>query len=119
MKNETCSDLIMQKMASRNEDLEEIYDKMNNFEDDEMSEEGMDEYANLPLEISEFRTIRVLFSTGGPSDWLDIKIDDDGEVLRVIYHYSDWFDHAETEVSKNSYLWQYAEEQADLQVANN
>lgn len=105
-------------MQSMNETLEEIYDKTNQFDDEEANEEGMDEYINLPLSIETFKIIKVLFSTGGPADWIEIKVDEDvGEVIDVNYHFSDWFDHAQVKVEKNSYLWQYAEERAELERA--
>jgi hypothetical protein len=116
MSNPTCSERIAKQMQSMNETLEELYDKINQFEDSEVNEEGMDEYINLPLSIETFKIIKVLFSTGGPADWIEIKVDeDDGEVIDVDYHFSDWFDHAQVKVEKNSYLWQYAEERAELE----
>jgi hypothetical protein len=119
MSNPTCSERIAEQMQSRNETLEEIYDKMNDYDDDEKSAEGSDEYAYLPLEITSYKVIKIVFSTGGPSDWLEIKLDYDDEVSKVSYHFQDWFDHAEMEVKKNTYLWQYAEEHAELQKINN
>lgn len=119
MSEPTCADEIKSKLNSVNEQLEEIYDKMNNFDNDEVNEEGLDEYADFPLEISQYKVIKILFSTGGPADWIEIMIDDDGEIRKIDYHYSNWFDHAQMSVDKNTYLWQYAEEQVELQLANN
>jgi hypothetical protein len=99
-----------------NETLEELYDKMNQTDDMELNDEALEEYINLPLSIDTFKTIKVLFSTGGPADWIEIRVDEeDGEVLDVEYHFQDWFDHAQVKVQKNSYLWQYAEERAELE----
>jgi len=114
MSNPTCSERIAEQMQSMNETLEELYDKI--IEDPELNEEGLEEYINLPLSIETFKIIKVLFSTGGPADWIEIKVyEDDGEVIDVEYHFSDWFDHAQVKVEKNSYLWQYAEERAELE----
>ena len=116
MSNPTCSERITDQLQSMNETLEELYDNINQHEDIDLNEEAMEEYINLPLSIDRFKVIKVLFSTGGPADWIEIKVDeDDGEVIDVDYHFSDWFDHAQVKVEKNSYLWQYAEERAELE----
>lgn len=116
MSNPTCSERISEQMKSMNETLEEIYDKTGQSENHELYEEGMDEYVNFPLEIETFKIIKVLFSTGGPADWIEIKVDEnDGDVFGVDYHFQDWFDHAQLKVDRGSYLWQYAEERADLE----
>lgn len=69
----------------------------------------------LPLSIEIVRHVKVLFGTGGPADWLDIRLGDDGSVAAVVYHFADWFDHAEQHVRKDSPLWQYAEQVAEVE----
>ena len=61
-----------------------------------------------PLGVSAYTTFKVELSTGGPADWLEVVCTgdtpkyeatrDDGayyEVERIVYHFADWFDHAE------------------------
>jgi hypothetical protein len=104
----TCAELVYEKMLDRSVQIEEINDIMGDIESDsEKIEEAVEELNNLALEISSFKVIKILFSTGGPSDWLEAKIDDDGELFQLSYHYADWFDHAEVNVPINSYLWDY------------
>jgi hypothetical protein len=104
-----CVDLVGEKMWERSSQIEELNDIL---EDEEKTTEEHDEafyeLENLPLEISAYRIVKVLFSTGGPGDWIEIKVNDYEEVLGVTYHYQDWFDHAEIKVPDNSYLWDYA-----------
>lgn len=105
----SCADRIDKQMESRENDLEEIYDQIES-EDIEVTEEGWTNYHSLPLEIVEYRVVKILLSTGGPADWIEVTLDNDDEIVRMSYHFSDWFDHAEKSVSRNSYIWQYASE---------
>jgi hypothetical protein len=105
----TCAELVYEKMLDRSVQLEEINDIINDIESDgEKIEEAVEELNNLALEISSFKVIKILFSTGGPSDWLEAKLDDEGDLIGLTYHYADWFDHASSNVPENSYLWDYA-----------
>lgn len=38
-------------------------------------------------------------STGGPADYLEVHVDSDNEITSIVYHFADWFDHAEQELS--------------------
>jgi hypothetical protein len=68
--------------------------------------ERADEY---PLGISAYRVFRIELSTGRPADWLEVVCSGDTpryegpsgepyEVERIVYHFADWFDHAEDEL---------------------
>lgn len=89
-------------------------------------EEDYDEdtLSNFGLEVTRKVTLNFLMSTGGPADWLEILCDEERHgtngvtgadpysvltVERVTYHFSDWFDHAEREVSEGSPLYELAE----------
>lgn len=63
---------------------------------------------NLPLSIETVKETTVTLSWGGPSDYLHIT-HNEGEVLRVVYRFSDWFDTAIVELDEVSPLWDYAE----------
>lgn len=113
-KDKTCAERIQDQMTSRNVQIEEIYDKMQS-DNDEEQESGFEEYHELPLEIVEYKVIKILLSTGGPADWIEAKIDETGYPVSMEYHFQDWFDHASTKIYNDSYLWQYASEMIDLQ----
>lgn len=118
-KEKKCADLVLEKMTDRSSQLEEINDILSNDEvDEDKKEEALDELNNFALEISSFtfKVIKILLSTGGPADWLELEVDDEGSPRRLTYHYSDWFDHAEIKVPKNSYLWDYAMQIAELEI---
>lgn len=105
----TCSERIADAMASRQIDLEEIYEKISS-DDREISSEGYDEIQEFALEISSYKVIKILLSTGGPADWIEVTLDDDNYIRGMKYFYQDWFDCASMTLYKDSYLWQYASE---------
>lgn len=107
-KKETCADLVKSKMFERNLDLEALYDIINDSESEEEIEEARESIDYLALEITEQKSYKILLSTGGPSDWIEVQVHDDNSVKQMAYHYADWFDHAETEIYSNSWLWEYA-----------
>jgi hypothetical protein len=70
-------------------------------------EGALDEVTNLPLCIETKQETTITLSYGGPADYLHIT-HDKGEVLRVVYRFSDWFDTATEELDETSPLWDYA-----------
>jgi len=84
---------------------------------DELRERATQRRYEIPLGVSSYRVFRVDLSTGGPGDWLEIVTSGDMpayeitrapgsqelsgeayEIERIVYHFADWFDHAETEL---------------------
>jgi hypothetical protein len=66
------------------------------------------------LSINATRVMRIMFSWGGPSDWIEVeleKVDRWFEVTSVVYHYADWFDHAKRKLTQQQApaLWRLAE----------
>jgi hypothetical protein len=106
----TCAQLVYQKMMERNEQLDEIETIISDIEStEEMISEAVEELHTLALGHEVRRTIKIHLSTGGPADWIEVILDlDDDYIYGMNYHYADWFDHAETTIEKNSYLWDYA-----------
>lgn len=116
-KEKKCADLVLDKMIERSSQLNDINTIISDVESsEEQVEEALEELNNLALEISSFKVIKILLSTGGPADWLELEIDDEGSPRRLTYHYSDWFDHAEIKVPEKSYLWDYAMQIAELEI---
>jgi hypothetical protein len=67
-----------------------------------------------PLSIQANTVLTVMFSWGGPSDWLEVILGDGhgaDRVERIAYHYAEWFDHAERDISATECpaLWRAAE----------
>lgn len=109
-KNLSCEDRIESEKKSREETLKEIFSKLSS-SDYETNDEGYDELTDLAMSVEEFTVIKCLFGTGGPADWLEIVVTDyKEEIVKVIYHFADWFDHAEMVVEEDSPLYEYAEQ---------
>jgi hypothetical protein len=68
-----------------------------------------------PPSLGAKRVLKIIFSWGGPSDWLEVELDrhERGgyEVAQLTHHFADWFDHAERAVSESEApaLWRLAE----------
>lgn len=67
-----------------------------------------EQLAELPLCIETVKETTVTLSYGGPADYLHIT-HNEGDILRVVYRFSDWFDTATVELDETSPLWEYAE----------
>jgi hypothetical protein len=108
----TCQDLIQSKYEETASYMETIIDAIANDEEIE-GEDANTVFWDLPLEITSSRVIKILFSTGGPADWINVFVDSDNYIQYIEYHYQDWFDHASMKVSKNSYIYEYAQRVVD------
>lgn len=65
---------------------------------DELNDAAQTAMWELPLGITTQTVHRIDLSMGGPADWLEVFADSDGDITRVVYHFADWFDHAEVEL---------------------
>ena len=59
-----------------------------------LADEAQTTIYEMPLSVETIRTVKVLLSTGGPADWFEAQLDDDGDIRRIEYVYQDWFDGA-------------------------
>ena len=92
----TCADLIIANKVSREQDIAVMFSAENH--------EGLCE---LPLSVDTSKLTTVTFSWGGPADFLEIE-HNDGDILKVVYVYQDWFDDARTNITEGA-LWNYAQ----------
>lgn len=111
MSDKTCAERIEQHKMDRNAYLEDINYKIGDDEiSEEMRDQALEELSYFALEISSYKTVKILLSTGGPSDWIEVEIDENDEIIGMKYHLSDWFDHASVRINRSDYLWDYAYE---------
>jgi hypothetical protein len=104
-----CAEKIASELKDREEYLSDLYAVI----DSDTAEE--EEQDNAREEIQEMaygidtRTIsRVIWSGGGPADYLEITRNELGEILLVEYLYEDWYDGAKLIVSEDSPAYRYA-----------
>tara|TARA_R110000787_G_scaffold110744_1_gene219425 strand:+ start:639 stop:1052 length:414 start_codon:yes stop_codon:yes gene_type:complete len=57
----------------------------------ESAQERAQEY---PAGVSKQTVYKVEISGGGPASWLEVWIND-ADITAIVYHFSDWYDHAE------------------------
>lgn len=94
-KNPTCADLIATHLSGRVGDMEEQLAALSMAEDGDQCEQAETVRYEYPLHVGEMkRCFRLELSTGGPADWMDIILEDDGSLDRIMYHYQDWGDGA-------------------------
>ena len=62
---------------------------------DDLCDAAQERLYEYPLSIQTLRVHRIDISTGGPGDWLEAFVDEDGDIDRIVYHFNDWYDHAE------------------------
>ena len=107
MNNLKCADLIQQKFQDRNNDISDIFQLKNDYQEYENSYEALNEFG-LSIDYIEPNTfedqkngyIRYQLSYGGPSDELRFYIDDNKELYKCDYAYLDWFDGAVIDVTE-------------------
>jgi len=75
-------------------------------EDDDISEYSIHEFA---LGMDSKTIVNITLGTGGPGDYLECWLDESHKMYRVVYHFTDWFDHAEIGVDRDSCVWEYAQ----------
>jgi hypothetical protein len=91
--------------------LDEIGADPENDSMEDIAEKARERISEYPLGVSSNRVFRIDLSTGGPADWLEVSTSGDTpcyesantgehyEITDITYHFADWFDHAETELS--------------------
>lgn len=82
--------------------------------EDEQQDAAIDRLREYPLAVSVRTVFRVDLSTGGPGDWFEVSCTggeerygggygiegrEPLEVESITYHFNDWFDHAERQLS--------------------
>lgn len=110
--DDSCEARIESNMNQREQYLESLYDAIDSESSFEGYDDARDALNDLPLSIDKYEMVKILLSTGGPGDWLEVFVDTNNgaTIIRIEYHFNDWFDHASRDVSKSSYIWQYASE---------
>lgn len=108
----TCVQRIRQELADREATYADIWRALDN---PNATNDDLDaaDAELIPLGLEVRPVVSVQLSWGGPADWLEIELENDNghDIRRVTYHFADWFDHAEREVSEQGApaLWRAAE----------
>jgi hypothetical protein len=111
-KDKSCADLIAGELADREQQLADIYTLADDGDDN-----AREQIYEMAYGIDRREIIRVIWSGGGPADYLEIT-HNDGDILRVEYLYQDWFDGARIDVLEGSAAYRYAEEILELEMVS-
>ena len=112
MRERSCADLIASELSDREQQLKDLYTLADDGNDD-----AREEIYEMAYGIDRREILRVIWSGGGPADYLEIT-HKDGDILRVEYLYQDWYDGARLDVSEESAAYRYAEEIVELEMVN-
>ena len=108
----TCAQRIEDYLNDREEYLSELFDAIDNNEPFDGYDDPTESLYDYGLGISTRIVVKIEISAGGPSDWLEVIVDNDSgypEIDKITYHFADWFDHAEMKVSVDSPFYRYVE----------
>jgi len=107
-KQKTCAELIDSELADREEQISELFAKIDS-EDSKQNDEGWEELHEFGYGVSVYSVARVTWSGGGPADFIEITYDKH-DLIKVEYVYQDWFDGARVAVEENSAVYRYAQD---------
>lgn len=98
IKNNTCAGRIKDSLTSLNEDLTNA-----------MNDPDHDDYFNdTVLSIDTYKVTKLCLSYGGPSSYIEIMTDSEGEIMSVTYRFSDWYDTATLEIEEGTPAYDFA-----------
>jgi len=95
------------------ETLEAFEENLAEYQEDPENEE-LDPFSDI-LEVTEYKTVHVLLSWGGPSSWLDIQVDKYGEIRDITFGYAWWSEPVEITVDRSSAVGQFAADVIEFQ----
>ena len=108
MQDAACDNRIEQQLSGREEEFRQLFARARS-EEVAVQEEAYGELEALPIGSTRQHVVKIELSWGGPADWLEVWVDQDGTVDHVRYHFADWFDHAERKVAYGTPLWRAAD----------
>lgn len=92
----TCEERIQGHLDRWLEDMRKFkrtLDKAYKLNADDAIEELYQRHNEKPIGYSKYTVHRIEYSWGGPQDYFEAW-EDDGEVVKISYHFLDWFDGA-------------------------
>ena len=113
-KNEsTCADRIQKSLADREEYLLEMMQAIDEGREFDGYDDAYEAFNDFHLGLSVYKTVKIELSTGGPADYIEAVLDDYGDIVKVSYHFADWFDHASLRIPEKTTMHEYVERLLD------
>jgi hypothetical protein len=113
-KEATCSERIASRLASEEENLRDIFRKIDGDGETGEFEEGYEELHEYALGADTRQETVITLSWGGPASYLEVA-HRGADIYTVTYRFSDWFDTATQELDEESPLYRYAQELINIQ----
>ena len=109
-----CADKIAKELESREFYLADLYERIDSYDaGDDDHDRAREEIQEMAYGIDTRTITRVIWSGGGPADYLEIT-HKEGEILSMEYLYQDWYDGAKLSVSEDSPAYRYALELMEI-----
>lgn len=102
------ADRLAELLASTESRFADLF-KIADGDDVEASDTAHDEIAESAYGANLVRHVHIVLAGGGPSLYLDVELDSDGDVDDVTAVSSWWSAPTRTEIQRDSALWRYAE----------
>lgn len=102
-KQKTCAERIKEQMKGREDEIRAL---VSNPDSDWIQDDPA-------LSIDRREVFTICLSWGGPADYIEVTTNE-GEIEKMIYRFSDWFDTATREIDNDSPLWDYARYQVEM-----
>ena len=112
MRAEEYIDLMFKVLDDYSFDEDDEDDKklLQEIEDDGIDEGTIHEYA---AGSTMKRLLTIELSGGGPASYIEAIIDEDGDVEKATYHFTDWWDCAERKIHADSAMFRYVQCEAE------
>jgi hypothetical protein len=111
-----CEDKIEAELKDREDYLAGLY-LIDDSGDDVAGDrdDARQQISEMAYGIDTMKVTRIIWSGGGPSDFIEIY-HDNGGIHSVEYFYQDWYDSARRIVPEGSSIWRYAQEILELEA---
>jgi hypothetical protein len=111
-----CEDKIEAELKDREDYLAGLYSIEDSGDDvTGDSDDARESIYEMAYGIDTMKVTRVIWSGGGPADWIEIFHNGSG-IDRVEYVYQDWYDGARRTVEEVSAIYRYAEEILEMEA---
>lgn len=101
-KQPTCEERIQERLQNRLVGYRKLTELVKTGKWKEANEYMWD-LKNDILATSKTTVYKVELSWGGPAAWFEVWSDGPSSIERIVFHFSDWFDHAERELQDEEF----------------
>ena len=105
----STQDYVTGAFRSRNEDARVLLDAYAADVPTPEGDDASDVISELPLSVEMHRHVEILLSTGGPAEWIDAELEDDGSIRSAEFVAVWGSDRRASRIDETDALWSLAE----------